>query len=496
MNEEMIEHKKNNESEVETDPEKAEDEEYRNFKEEPGDDDGENRHPIKTHSIFLTSMLVTKFMIGSSILSIPQIFKSFGIIYGVVLSCLFTCTALISAYLLLKSKDITQRYSYAIYSKLTMGLTGTILTKLSLILMKLSTNCVHFIVFSSLLRNILLTIFGEEKDGFYFNSKFILIVFALLLTPLMFQSDISGLSRFTYLSVLSLATLFVSTIILFIFKYLNNEIPKFTTEMLYISGKPGELFKCFGGYHNAFVFQANLFTIYLPLSPRSTKNMMKASLIGAITSFSIYVSFGLLGFIMYKDEINDSLIKNLGKELTRFVGENFFMATVLVICELAFIVNSAFSSTLGFFIAKKNLIGLIKFVMKKIDTKNATKNKDEEGTQLADINEQGLAVKKEENTDEKDYLGKKGEFLITLYLYIFITGIALSTDKIIGFATFSGATVSNFICVISPSIFYLYFSRKKPFSIIKLLAVFMLFLGSFLIIGFFGFSFRFLRFKG
>ena len=213
----------------------------------------------------------------------------------------------------------------------------------------------------------------------------------------MFQSDISGLSRFTYLSVLSLATLFVSTIILFIFKYLNNEIPKFTTEMLYISGKPGELFKCFGGYHNAFVFQANLFTIYLPLSPRSTKNMMKASLIGAITSFSIYVSFGLLGFIMYKDEINDSLIKNLGKELTRFVGENFFMATVLVICELAFIVNSAFSSTLGFFIAKKNLIGLIKFIMKKIDTKKDTKNKDEEGTQLADINEQGLAVKKEEN---------------------------------------------------------------------------------------------------
>jgi hypothetical protein len=28
-----------------TDPEKAEDEEYRNFKEEPGDEDGENRNP-------------------------------------------------------------------------------------------------------------------------------------------------------------------------------------------------------------------------------------------------------------------------------------------------------------------------------------------------------------------------------------------------------------------------------------------------------------------
>ena len=63
-----------------TDPEKAEDSEYRNFKEEPGDDDGENRNPEKRHSIFLTSMLVIKFIIGSGVLNLPQIFKTFGII--------------------------------------------------------------------------------------------------------------------------------------------------------------------------------------------------------------------------------------------------------------------------------------------------------------------------------------------------------------------------------------------------------------------------------
>jgi len=241
MKAEILQSEKTDETGYETDPQKAEDEEYRNFKEEPGDDDGENRHPIKTHSIFLTAMLVTKFMIGSSILSIPQIFKSFGIIYGLLLTCLFNCTALISAYLLLKCKDITQRYSYAIYSKITMGLFGSILTKLSLILMKVSTNCVHFIVFSTLLRNILITIFGEEKDGFYFDSKFILIVFAVLLTPLMFQKDISGLSRFTYLGVISLGILFIATVILFIYKYQNNEVTEFKPEifkhkyLLYIS---------------------------------------------------------------------------------------------------------------------------------------------------------------------------------------------------------------------------------------------------------------------
>ena len=34
-----------------TSPEKAESEEYRNFKEEPGDDDGENRNPKERNSM-------------------------------------------------------------------------------------------------------------------------------------------------------------------------------------------------------------------------------------------------------------------------------------------------------------------------------------------------------------------------------------------------------------------------------------------------------------
>ena len=78
MDENIVDKEKNEDNANETDPGKASDEEYRNFKEEPGDDDGENRRPKEKHSIFLTAMFVTKFMIGSSILSIPQIFKTFN----------------------------------------------------------------------------------------------------------------------------------------------------------------------------------------------------------------------------------------------------------------------------------------------------------------------------------------------------------------------------------------------------------------------------------
>ena len=50
-----------------TDSQKASSEEYRSYVEEPGDDDGENRHPSKRTSILATSLLETKAMIGSGL---------------------------------------------------------------------------------------------------------------------------------------------------------------------------------------------------------------------------------------------------------------------------------------------------------------------------------------------------------------------------------------------------------------------------------------------
>ena len=116
-------------------PENAENEEFRNFKEEPGDDDGENRHPTIRNSMLYTALLILKGMIGAGILNLPLIFKTFGILGGIILSLVIIYISFFVAYFLGRSKDITQRYSYAVYSKLTMGVAGTIIIKVALIVM-------------------------------------------------------------------------------------------------------------------------------------------------------------------------------------------------------------------------------------------------------------------------------------------------------------------------------------------------------------------------
>ena len=350
----------------ETDPEKAENEEYRNYKEEPGDDDGENRHPEKRASVTLTGLFITKAMIGSGLLNVPFIFKTLGIFFGLFASIFFNFVSVLSCYFLLRCKDITQRYSYSIYSKLTMGLLGTITCKIAIVIRSFSLCCVLLKICGKILRTLLLIFFSEYSNKFFLNGEFLAVVLALIIMPTMFQKDISGVSKFTSLGIFSILFLFFSLIILFIFKITQNEIKPYEQKMLYLEKDFYKIFKCFGSYLNAYVFQVNFFPIYLPLHPRSTKNMIKSTLLGTMLSSVLYISFGIIGFIIYRYNINDTLLNYLGDDLILYLKTNKLIATLLIVFEIAFITNTTISTMLNFFVGKSCLIGLIKFIMKNI----------------------------------------------------------------------------------------------------------------------------------
>ena len=156
----------------ETSPEKAEKEEFRNFVEEPGDDDGENRHPTEHTTMLYTALLVMKGMIGEGILNLPLIIKTFGIIGGSVMTCILCFIAVSVASYLGKCKEITQRYSYAIYSKLMMGTAGTIIMKTSIIVMVSTMAVVQLIVFGDVLKGLLILVYDINTINCFGPSSF------------------------------------------------------------------------------------------------------------------------------------------------------------------------------------------------------------------------------------------------------------------------------------------------------------------------------------
>ena len=467
-----------------TDPEKAEIEEYKNFKEEPGDDDGENRNPEKRTSIISTGLFVTKAMIGSGLLNVPFIFRTFGVFVGLGASVFLNFVTVLAIYFLLRCKDITQHYSYAIYSKLTMGLVGTILCKIAVIIRSFTLCCVLLKILGKIIRTLLLIFFNEYRDKFFLNSEFLLVVFSIIITPVMLQKDISGVAKFTFLGIYSILFLFISLVILFLFKISQNEIKPLEESMLYTSGDFFKKFKCFGSYLNAYLFQVNCFPIYLPLHPRSTKNMLKATLFGTILSSIIYISFGIIGFIIYRYNINDTLLTYLGDDLIKYLKTNKLMATLLIVFEFAFIANTTISTMLNFFIGKSGLISFIKFILDYINKRNKEK-KENKDIPLVELDEKGDKINKEENNKEKNGgLSDLNQTLITLAAYMIVVFVGYASENIISIDNFNGSTVNNFLSVMLPALFFLILSKHKKFSFEKLLAIFLCLFSFSLITGF------------
>ena len=467
----------------ETDPEKAENEEYRNYKEEPGDDDGENRHPEKRASVTLTGLFITKAMIGSGLLNVPFIFKTLGIFFGLFASIFFNFVSVLSCYFLLRCKDITQRYSYSIYSKLTMGLLGTITCKIAIVIRSFSLCCVLLKICGKILRTLLLIFFSEYSNKFFLNGEFLAVVLALIIMPTMFQKDISGVSKFTSLGIFSILFLFFSLVILFIFKITQNEIKPYEQKMLYLEKDFYKIFKCFGSYLNAYVFQVNFFPIYLPLHPRSTKNMIKSTLLGTMLSSVLYIYFGIIGFIIYRYNINDTLLNYLGDDLILYLKTNKLIATLLIVFEIAFITNTTISTMLNFFVGKSCLIGLIKFIMKNIQ--NKLKKNDNKDIPLVDLDEKGISVNNNEKKENDNILNETSKTLITLLAYLLLVFIAYASDNIISIDNFNGSTVNNYLSLMLPALFFIILSKDKGFSFEKLLAIFQLLLSVSLITGYF-----------
>ena len=465
-----------------TSPEKAENEYVRNFKEDPGDDDGENRHPTVRNSMLYTALLVVKGMIGTGILNLPLIFKIFGILGGIILTLIINIICFFVAYFLGRSKDLSQRYSYAVYSKITMGVAGSIIMKLSLVVMCSTLAIVQLIVFGDVFKGLSL-LFCD------INVKYLIIAIAIILLPFMFQKDISGITKFAYFGIIGLGIFYVTTVILFIYKYYQNKII-FNKSMLYPNGTFKELFQCVGGYYNAYTFHGAYFSYYLPLKPRNTKTMMKSVIIGTFCGTLIYASYGSILFLMYGNQITDSALKYLQNDLAEANKNNEKgIVFVFVICFLSFIVNASISTMTHFYLFKSHLIGVIKFFLAKKVDKEKNNKKDIPLVDITDDKKFNDDVQSVTIKEKKEILNDKQQNYITFVCYLYVLIMAVTFDKIIILDSFNGSTVTNYINLIAPSIFYLYFSKGKNYYWEKFMALLNLIFGVALILLFFILSF-------
>ena len=451
----------NDESNMETDPERTSNLASKNFIEESEDNDGENRNikEEERRSIFSTMITIMKGMIGFGILNYPFAFKTLGFKYALISICIGGILLIFSVYFLLKTKDVTQRYGYSVYSKLSFGTSGTVIMMLTMICNCFFVCCIYFKLFGNILRTLLL-IFIQDKGQFYLKEEFLLIVVFFILLPLMFKKDISALSKFALIGIISIIIFICSLIIIFFFKLYNNEIAPLKESQFEINGSFKEIFESSTAIINSFSFHSNVFPIYLPLKPRSTLNMIKATSYATVTTSFIYILTGILGFLIYRENINDFLLKYFINDILTYLKTNKIMVCVLIICEVGFFISTCLSMPLLFFACKSHFFNLVRFIKKKFSKKEKLTS--------------GLI----DNKEKRNTLSSFGKNIVIIIIYSSMLILAITVEKIIIIDNIVGSTACNIVTFLAPATFYLKFGKEKLYSIPKLMAILFLILGT------------------
>ena len=451
----------NDESNMETDPERTSNLASKNFIEESEDNDGENRNikEEERRSIFSTMITIMKGMIGFGILNYPFAFKTLGFKYALISICIGAILLIFSVYFLLKTKDVTQRYGYSVYSKLSFGTSGTVIMMLTMICNCFFVCCIYFKLFGNILRTLLL-IFIQDKGQFYLKEEFLLIVVFFILLPLMFKKDISALSKFALIGIISIIIFICSLIIIFFFKLYNNEIAPLKESQFEINGSFKEIFESSTAIINSFSFHSNVFPIYLPLKPRSTLNMIKATSYATVTTSFIYILTGILGFLIYRENINDFLLKYFINDILTYLKTNKIMVCVLIICEVGFFISTCLSMPLLFFACKSHFFNLVRFIKKKFSKKEKLTS--------------GLI----DNKEKRNSLSSFGKNIVIIIIYSSMLILAITVEKIIIIDNIVGSTACNIVTFLAPATFYLKFGKEKLYSIPKLMAILFLILGT------------------
>ena len=451
----------NDESNMETDPERTSNLASKNFIEESEDNDGENRNikEEERRSIFSTMITIMKGMIGFGILNYPFAFKTLGFKYALISICIGGILLIFSVYFLLKTKDVTQRYGYSVYSKLSFGTSGTVIMMLTMICNCFFVCCIYFKLFGNILRTLLL-IFIQDKGQIYLKEEFLLIVVFFILLPLMFKKDISALSKFALIGIISIIIFICSLIIIFFFKLYNNEIAPLKESQFEINGSFKEIFESSTAIINSFSFHSNVFPIYLPLKPRSTLNMIKATSYATVTTSFIYILTGILGFLIYRENINDFLLKYFINDILTYLKTNKIMVCVLIICEVGFFISTCLSMPLLFFACKSHFFNLVRFIKKKFSKKEKLTS--------------GLI----DNKEKRNTLSSFGKNIVIIIIYSSMLILDIKKKKIIIIDNIVGSTACNIVTFLAPATFYLKFGKEKLYSIPKLMAILFLILGT------------------
>ena len=495
------------------------------------EDDNINPKYSKGNTSFLGAFLqIGNTILGAGIISLPVVFRYLGFVLGFVFIAIISILTIYSSYLLLKAHQITSKNKYLTIAHASMGDKGYIFTNMMIILNNFGLSCVYFRVVADTLQNI---IGGYvSKDNFFVTNwhNFIFILFILIIMSfVIWTQDFKKFEKTSFLGMAGIIIYFIVLIILFFYKISKGFKPYHSLSSYFISGKFTDILISLPSVFLSFSFQFNLFPIYSGLINRTHKEMLNVTKSSIIFCFVLYIFSGIIGFLIYGDSLNDTILNAFLIEIQEEQNDDT-VRVLLIIANIGFLVCATTSIPLVYYSLKENFFSTYKFILKhqlkkKIKLQNEEENnkirnttntleeennieekeeKDDDNTINSDNNENNEnnndnnetidqeAIRtdtfrsidfKDENVKKvKVNITKNEEIIISILLYLIIGCVTILIPKLKSMFNIVGCTAANCIQFIIPCLMVLCLKKKAEKLINLLFAKILLCFGIFSLI--------------
>ena len=407
------------------------DPQYEKYKENPEDGDGHDldQEMQGKDSIKASGAQIANTIMGAGILSIPIIMRYLGLFLGIIFIISLALCTLFSVFILIRCHEITGKNGFSMLGKITMGKFGSILIKVIIIINNLGFCIAYFRIFGEVVQTVIQGFISP--DSFWANNwhNFIYIIFcSLIMFYFIFIKNLSALKKVAYMGVSAVLLFSFGLTLLFLHKgihhYLDSNI---SWKFLKPNCSFSEAFNAIPSVFLAFLFQFNVFPIYLSLKEKNLDSMMKATKIGVGYSLFIFLIVGIIGFLLYGLHMNETLLECLSQDMNKFRNISGFIKFLIIIISVSFVTTCLTSFPILFLSLRENFINSMIFCIKNMGHKNENNN----------------------------YISEKGLNIITISLYVVIVLMAIILPKLKVIFSVVGATAGTFIAFILPNLFYI-----------------------------------------
>ena len=407
------------------------DPQYEKYKENPEDGDGHDldQEMQGKDSIKASGAQIANTIMGAGILSIPIIMRYLGLFLGIIFIISLALCTLFSVFILIRCHEITGKTGFSMLGKITMGKFGSILIKVIIIINNMGFCIAYFRIFGEVVQTVIQGFISP--DSFWANNwhNFIYIIFcSLIMFYFIFIKNLSALKKVAYMGVSAVLLFSFGLTLLFLHKgihhYLDSNI---SWKFLKPNCSFSEAFNAIPSVFLAFLFQFNVFPIYLSLKEKNLDSMMKATKIGVGYSLFIFLIVGIIGFLLYGLNMNETLLECLSQDMTKFRNISGFIKFLIIIISVSFATTCLTSFPILFLSLRENFINSMIFCIKNMGHKNENNN----------------------------YISEKGLNIITISLYVVIALMAIILPKLKVIFSVVGATAGTFIAFILPNLFYI-----------------------------------------